>query len=161
MIIRPISNSGEADLAYAIEAQCYPPEAAASREAFHRRYQQFGDFFYVAEEGGELAGVANGIRMAHDRIEDEGLKQLEGSDPNGPYFCLLTVAVAPDFRRRGIGHSLVRAIVQQARGQRLAAVLLMSEAHLLPFYERLGFRYVKPSASAHGGIAWHEMRLEL
>lgn len=161
MIIRRVASAEEADRVYAIEELCYPPEAAATREAFHRRYKQFGDFFYVAEEGAKLAGVANGIRMAHDRIEDEGLKQLEGSDPNGHYFCLLTVAVAPGFRRKGIGHSLVGAIVQQAREQRLAAVLLMSEAHLLPFYERLGFRYVKPSASPHGGIAWHEMRLEL
>jgi len=28
-------------------------------------------------------------------------------------------------------------------------------------YERMGYRYVKPSPSGHGGMSWHEMVMVL
>ncbi|UUZ79983.1 GNAT family N-acetyltransferase [Paenibacillus sp. P26] len=162
MIVRPARNAAEVDLVYAIEERSYPPEAAATRDAFHKRRLTFGDYFLVAEaEDGSLAGVANGVRLGHDRLEDEGMKQMASYDPEGRFFCLLTVAVDPAYRGKGIGRSLVSSVVKQAASDRLEAVILMCEEHLIRFYEELGFTYLRPSVSTHGGMAWHEMKLQL
>ncbi|MCZ8512084.1 GNAT family N-acetyltransferase [Paenibacillus filicis] len=162
MIIRPAANQTEADRAYTIEEASYTPEAAASREAFRLRQQTFGSYFLIAEtENGDLVGVTNGVRLSHDRIDEEGTKQMEGFDEQGRYFVVLTVAVSSAYRGRGIAKALMQAVKEQAVRDRLEAVLLMCEAPLIPFYEALGCRYDKPSASTHGGIAWHEMRLQL
>jgi hypothetical protein len=34
--------------------------------------------------------------------------------------------------------------------------LMCKERHV-GLYERLGYSYLKPSSSDHGGISWHEM----
>lgn len=161
MMIRPAASLAEVDLAYEIERISYPPEAAATREAFRARFAVFPAYFLIAETEGEIVGVTNGVRLRRRDLSDEGIKQPQGFQPDGNYFCILTVAVAPAHRRRGIAKRLVRQLLEQARNDRLAAVLLMCEEHLVPFYESLGFRYVKPSASAHGGIQWHEMECGL
>ncbi len=38
---------------------------------------------------------------------------------------------------------------------------LMCKDRHVALYERLGFRYERPSASTHGGMAWHEMSMTL
>jgi hypothetical protein len=38
---------------------------------------------------------------------------------------------------------------------------LMCKDRHVALYERFGYRYVKPSAADHGGMAWHEMVMEL
>jgi hypothetical protein len=38
---------------------------------------------------------------------------------------------------------------------------LMCKQRHVDLYARQGYRYVRPSASDHGGMAWHEMVMEL
>lgn len=38
--------------------------------------------------------------------------------------------------------------------------LMCKERHV-DLYRRLGYDYVRPSASDHGGMAWHEMVMRL
>ncbi|MDF2962897.1 MAG: N-acetyltransferase [Paenibacillus sp.] len=161
MLIRTALNEDEVLQAFQIEELSYTPEAAASSDAFLQRFRLFPSYFTVAEAENQLVGVANGVRLSHDDLSDEGMKQMSDFTLDGPYFCLLTVAVNPGFRRKGIGTRLLQAVVRQARTDQLTAVLLMCEEHLVPFYAQTGFFYVRPSASLHGGISWHEMRLEL
>lgn len=161
MYIRSVSNENEVRQAYTLEEASYPSEAAASQDAFLERFRVFPSYFLVAEEDQTLHGVANGVRLVHDDLSGEGMKQMTDYDAQGMYFCLLTVAVRPESRGQGIGRKLLQAIVKQAQQDRLRAVILLCEEHLVPFYKQEGFDYVRPSSSLHGGIAWHEMRLQL
>ncbi len=55
---------------------------------------------------------------------------------------LSEVAVHPEHARQGLGTRLVEAVVNRARAQRFACLLLVTFRHLpwnAPFYERLGF----------------------
>mgnify|MGYP002138895267 CR=1 FL=1 len=52
-------------------------------------------------------------------------------------------------------------LVEQMRAEDKKAIHLMCKDPHVPLYERFGYRYVKPSASDHGGMAWHEMVLSL
>ncbi len=38
--------------------------------------------------------------------------------------------------------------------------LMCKERHV-PLYSRMGYTYVQPSPSEHGGMAWHEMIMTL
>ncbi|MCD1259069.1 GNAT family N-acetyltransferase [Paenibacillus athensensis] len=161
MHIRPAATMQDIDDAYAIEQAGYPPEAAASREAFGFRFRTFGSYFFVAEEEGGIVGVANGVRLDDPDLADEGIKQAQGAQDDGAYFCLLTVVVDQQHRGRGVASALLAAVIAQAQSDRLHGIALMCEEPLIPFYERFGFCYIRRSASQHGSIVWHEMKLDL
>ena len=161
MIIRPAASLEEVEQAHHIEKNCYSPETAATPEAFRQRFEAFPSYFLIAELHGAIVGVTNGVRLHKPDLADESIKQCRSFESDGAHFCILTVAVDPRYLRRGIGSALVRHLLDQARKDRLESVLLMCEEHLIPFYRSLGFRYVKLSASDHGGIRWHEMEQQL
>ncbi|MBP1963458.1 GNAT family N-acetyltransferase [Paenibacillus aceris] len=163
MNIRPIANNLELLEAHDIEMTVYAKESAATREAFQMRKQVFGSYFLVAETefGSEhpIVGVANGVKLNHKDLADESIKQGVEYDVNGRYFCLLTIAVHPNYQRQGIASQLLKQIIDTAREEGLAGIVLMCEEHLIPFYKKHGFCYLSPSASEHGGVQWHEMHL--
>lgn len=55
------------------------------------------------------------------------------------------MAVLRDWRGRGIGTRLLRALVELAAQRGLAAVYLHAQTHALPFYEKRSFRPVGPT----------------
>lgn len=66
---------------------------------------------------------------------------------------LQEIDVHPDHSRRGIGTSLIHSVCAWARSHRMAAVTLTTFRHLAwnaPFYERLGFRPLKPDELTPG-----------
>jgi len=160
--IRQALTEQECAQAYAIESQVYPPEAAASAEAFKFRLHTFGAYFLVAvTDSGHIVGVTNGVRLHHAHLADDSIKQTADSAVDGAYFCILTIAVHPEFQRQGIASALLTHVIQQAKEDQLLQIVLMCEEHLIGYYEKHGFHYVSPSSSAHGGIQWHEMGLNL
>ncbi|MFC5451719.1 GNAT family N-acetyltransferase [Paenibacillus aestuarii] len=160
--IRQALTEQECAQAYAIENQVYPPEAAASAEAFKFRLQTFGLYFLVAEtDDGRIVGVTNGVRLDHVHLADDSIKQTADFAANGANFCILTIAVHPEFQRQGLASALLTRVIQQAKADQLQQIVLMCESFLIGFYEKHGFHYVSPSSSAHGGIQWHEMGLNL
>ena len=77
---------------------------------------------YVATyHGGDLIGF---VRLAWD---------------GGVHAFLLEPTVHPDFRRRGIGRSLVERAVALARERGMQWVHVDYEPHLRPFYDACGF----------------------
>lgn len=48
----------------AIEAECFPPEEAASKEKYTWRLANYPDYFIVGEAEGEIVGVVCMIPMA-------------------------------------------------------------------------------------------------
>ncbi|MFD0698574.1 GNAT family N-acetyltransferase [Paenibacillus sp. GCM10027628] len=161
MIIRSAKSNHDIHEAYEIEKKVYIPEAAASLEAFLFRNDMFGAYFLVAENEGRIIGVTNGVRLDHVHLADDSIKQTADFHADGNYLCILTIAVHPDYQRKGIASKLLDQSVQQAKKDQLKGVVLMCEEHLIPFYKKHGFHYVSPSASKHGGIQWHEMGLNL
>jgi N-acetylglutamate synthase-like GNAT family acetyltransferase len=80
--------------------------------------------FHVAEVGGRLVGVA-GLEVA------------------GGFALLRSVAVAPDFRARGVARQLVTACEDHARtSQLLALYLIAGNAHAADYFARAGYAAV-------------------
>lgn len=151
----------ELEQAYALESASYPEAAAATLEAFQYRKQWFPSFFWSAWDSGsgKLAGIANGVRTNARDCADDAMKAAHEDEAQGCRFCVLTVAVDSRFRRQGVGSELMRRVIASCREERLEAVMLMCEPHLIGFYEGLGFQYRGRSASEHAGMEWHELHL--
>ncbi|WP_028610697.1 GNAT family N-acetyltransferase [Paenibacillus harenae] len=148
------------DAAITLETRCYSPEAAATLSGFQYRLQHYGQFFWSAWSGGELVGITNGIRTSQSSCGDE-MKGHQPDAESGGNFCVLTVAVLPGYRRRGIGSLLLRKLILHCEAAGVERMILMCEKHLIRFYEAEGFIWHGLSSSAHGGIEWHEMSREL
>lgn len=86
------------------------------------------DLSFVAVEHGRVVGT---VRLWHISI---GAKR--------PALLLGPLAVAPDRRRRGVGASLVRRALRDARRCGYRALILVGDA---PYYRRFGFTAAKTS----------------
>jgi GNAT superfamily N-acetyltransferase len=100
------------------EATARPPES------WERQLEQLATF--VATASGRDVGLVRGT--PHDRFRDAG--------------CLISMWVAPEARRQGIGSALVDAVVHWARARGLNRVLLevvASNTPAIALYARKGF----------------------
>jgi ribosomal protein S18 acetylase RimI-like enzyme len=128
------------------------PYAAHLRDAVTRSREAE---VYVAEVGGELAGTVT--------FCPQGSPWSEVAQPDEGEFRML--AVAPGFRRRGVGEALVGVCLERSRELGYTAVLLCSlpvqaDAHRI--YERLGFRRLtERDWSPYPGVDLMAFRLAL
>src|SRR5229473_4214386 len=70
------------------------------------------------------------------------------------------MAVLREWRRRGVGAALMRALLQQAREQSMSRVTLHAQTHAAGFYRRFGFNE-RGGEFWEAGIPHVEMTLEL
>ena len=70
------------------------------------------------------------------------------------------MAVLRDWRRRGAGRALLRALIEAARRRGDREVMLSAQVHALDFYRAEGFRPEGPEYE-EAGIAHQAMRMKL
>ena len=110
---------------YLLDQLCFEPGIAYTRPQIRRFLHLPTARGVVAEVGGELAGFAIGYRSRR------GVAHV------------LTLDVHPDFRRRRLGHALMRAVLSRLAEDGATETRLevdVRNAGAIAFYERLGFR---------------------
>jgi ribosomal protein S18 acetylase RimI-like enzyme len=146
---------------YEIEISSYEGDEAATREKIATRIAQYPEGFLVMELDGEIIGFING-GCAHEVVlADESFKELVGHDPQAPNVVIMSVVIDRAQQGRGYASSMMRSFVERMRRMNKKSIHLMCKDRHVALYERLGYRYVRPSASDHGGMAWHEMVMDL
>lgn len=108
--------------------------AAYLREALPR-----GEYLaWVAEDQDAPRAVIGGAGVQLRPILP---RPIEGSDDLelGPEAIVLNVYVEPDWRRRGVGDSLMRALLDALAARGIRRVVLHASADGRRLYERLGF----------------------
>lgn len=146
---------------FEIETTAYEGDEAATREKIATRIAQYPEGFLIMELGGEIIGFING-GCAHEVVmSDEAFKELVGHDPAAPNVVIMSVVIDPAQQGKGYSTRLMRAFIQRMTGLGKRTIHLMCKDRHVPLYERFGYRYVQPSTSDHGGMAWHEMVMEL
>jgi ribosomal protein S18 acetylase RimI-like enzyme len=146
---------------YAIESTAYEGDEAATREKIATRIRQYPQGFVVLERDGEVIGFINS-GCAHEVVmSDESFKELVGHDPAAPNVVIMSVVIATEHQGQGYSTLLMRHFVEQARQAGKRSIHLMCKDRHVDLYRRFGYRYVQPSPSDHGGMAWHEMVKEL
>jgi ribosomal protein S18 acetylase RimI-like enzyme len=92
-------------------------------EPFSRQLSWDSDLIVVAEEEGEIVGALIGT-----------IEQNHG--------CYFRIAVHPEYRRRGIGRSLVSAMESRFQSRKVKGIFVAVDEHnapALPLFEALGY----------------------
>lgn len=156
-----VRRATEADLGAiaAVEAECFPPAEAASKESFARRLERFPDHFWLLFESGRLVSFVNGMVTDNPTLTDDMYENASLHNPSGAWQMIFGVNTVPDRRRSGLAARLLNQAIRDARAQNRAGLVLTCKTHMLPYYAKFGFLNEGPSASTHGNAAWHQMRL--
>ena len=83
----------------------------------------------------------------------------EMHDPEGAWQMIFSVVTTPEYRGQGYAGMLLKQVKQDARTENRKGIVLTCKDRLGHFYASFGFRDEGMSASTHGGVPWHEMRL--
>ncbi|EOG3618254.1 GNAT family N-acetyltransferase [Pseudomonas putida] len=151
----------DAERCYAIEIGAYEGDEAATLEKIRTRIAQYPQGFLLLERDGEIAGFINS-GCAHDVVmSDEAFKELVGHDPAAPNVVIMSVVVDPAQQGKGYAKLLMDAFIARMQAAGKQTIHLMCKEQHVPLYQKLGYQYVKPSPSDHGGMAWHEMIMSL
>ncbi|QFT94624.1 Acetyltransferase (GNAT) family protein [Roseovarius sp. THAF9] len=155
------ARRSDAKRCFEIETAAYEGDEAATLEKIYKRIEGYSDGFIILEERGEIVGFIN-CGCAHEvEMSDEEFKELVGHDPDAPNVVIMSVVVDAEEQGRGHSRALMDEFVGRMRRMDKATIYLMCKEHHVPLYQKLGFGYLRPSASDHGGMAWHEMSMTL
>lgn len=163
MIPRHFRNATPDDTArcFQIEIGAYEGDEAATEHKIATRIAQYPQGFLILEVEGRVIGFIN-AGCAHEVVmSDEAFKELIGHDPQAPNVVIMSVVVDPAHQGQGHAGALMTEFVERMKGMGKRSIHLMCKERHVPLYTRMGYRYVRPSASDHGGMAWHEMVMDL
>lgn len=152
-------NARPADAArcYAIEISAYEGDEAATLEKITTRIAQYPEGFLILQDDAEVVGFINS-GCAYDVVmSDEAFKELVGHSPEAPNVVIMSVVVDPAHQGKGYAKALMVEFVQRMRAMGKQSIHLMCKEQHVSLYTRMGYEYVQPSPSDHGGMAWHEM----
>lgn len=151
----------DAERCYAIEIGAYEGDEAATLEKIRTRIAQYPQGFLVLENAGEIVGFINS-GCAHEVVmSDEAFKELVGHDPAAPNVVIMSVVVDPAYQGKGYAKQLMDEFIARMKAAGKLTIHLMCKEQHVALYRKLGYQYVKPSPSDHGGMAWHEMLMVL
>ena len=148
------------DAVAAIEAACFPPAEAATREEFAARLAHYANHFWLLFEDDRLAAFVDGFCTDTPDLTDEMYANAALHNEQGAWQMIFGVNTVPEFRRRGYAERLLRRAIEDARTQGRRGLVLTCKDRLVPYYAKLGLQNegVTPS-STHGGVTWNQMRL--
>ncbi|QQB53691.1 GNAT family N-acetyltransferase [Delftia acidovorans] len=151
----------DAKRCFQIESTAYEGDEAATQEKITLRIAQYHEGFQIMELEGQVVGFINS-GCAYDVVmSDEAFKELVGHDPAAPNVVIMSVVLDPQYQGKGFSHLMMKRFVQDMTARNKASIHLMCKERHVGLYERMGYQYVQPSPSDHGGMSWHEMVMPL
>lgn len=151
----------DADRCFEIESTAYEGDEAATLPKIRKRIAEYPEGFLLMELDGRVIGFINSGCTHQVVMADEAFKELVSHDARAPNVVIMSVVVDPAFQGRGYASTMMRTFVERMRQAGKQTIHLMCKERHVDLYARQGYRYVKPSASDHGGMAWHEMEMPL
>ena len=147
------------DAVAAIEAECFPPAEAAGRGSLAGRLAAYPDHFWLLEDEGQVVGFVNGMCTDSPDLADEMYDRPALHDPRGAWQMIFGVDTIPAYRRRGCAAMLLERVIAEAKAEGRRGVVLTCKDRLVHYYAKFGFADEGVSASTHGDVVWHQMRL--
>ena len=159
MIIRTV-NMEDLDAVASVEALCFPPAEAATKEAFAQRLQYYADHFWLIFDGDRLVSFVDGFVTDQEDLEDEMYERASMHNENGAWQMIFGVNTIPDCRRKGYAGLLIQRAIDDARKQGRKGLVLTCKPKLVSYYGRFGFVHEGLSEKpVHATAVWHQMRL--
>ena len=151
----------DAERCYAIEIGAYEGDEAATLEKIRTRIAQYPQGFLILENAGEIIAFINSGCAHQVVMSDEDFKELVGHDPAAPNVVIMSVVVDPAHQGKGYAKRLMDEFTARMKASGKQTIHLMCKQQHVALYQKMGYQYVKPSPSDHGGMAWHEMVMVL
>lgn len=165
----------------AVEAECFPAAEAATADEVRERLAVYPDHFWLMVDdaggamggndddirdgalidGGRLVAFVNGFVTDEPDLTDEMYADASMHDEHGAWQMIFGVDTAPAYRHHGLATRLLQRVIDDAREQGRAGLVLTCKERLIGFYAGLGFRNEGVSGSTHGDVTWYQMRLRL
>ena len=147
------------DAIAAVEAECFPPETAATYESIKGRLEIFADHFWLLEDGDTLVGFVNGMATDLPDLCDEMYHDAAMHDPNGAWQMIFGVDTIPAYRRKGCAEMVLNRVIADTKAAGRKGLVLTCRDYLVHYYAKFGFVSEGVSQSEHGGVVWYQMRL--
>lgn len=147
------------DQVAAVEAACFPKAEAATRESFEKRLAAYPDHFLLLFDGKTLVGFIDGMVTEEADLADAMYDDPSFHDERGAWQMIFGLNTIPERRRQGLAARLVRAFIEEAEKEHRRGVVLTCKEKLIHYYGKFGFVDEGISASVHGHVVWHQMRL--
>lgn len=142
-----------------VEALCFPPAEAASRESFEGRLTVFPNHFWVFEVDGKIVGFVNGFVTDEENLTDEMFADANMHNEKGAWQMIFGVDTIPEYQRRGIAEQVLNKVIEVAKKEGRKGLVLTCKEHMLHYYAKFGFINEGVSGSEHGGVLWYQMRI--
>ncbi len=142
-----------------IEAACFPPAEAATRQELAQRLAVYAGHFWLLLEGVQVVSFVDGMVTDQRDLTDDLYACPELHRPDGKWQMIFGVNTLPDYRRQGFAAALLRRAIADAKDQGRLGLVLTCKPRLLPYYGKLGFVSEGISSSTHGNVQWYQMRL--
>ena len=159
MIIRT-ANINDLDEIYNIESTCFSANEAASKKDLKNRLKYYPNHFWLIFNEDRLIAFIDGMVTTQKDLADEMYEDASLHDENGNWQMIFGVNTLPEYRKQGYASSLINQIISCAKKEKRLGVVLTCKKELINFYSKFGFVDEGISESEHGGVIWHQMRLE-
>lgn len=146
---------------YGIEISAYEGDEAATEEKINTRIAQYPQGFLLMELDGDVIGFINSGCAYEVVMSDESFKDLVGHAAAAPNVVIMSVVIGPAQQGKGYASLMMRSFIERMQALGKQTIHLMCKERHIELYRRMGYDYVRLSASAHGGMAWHEMVMKL
>ena len=143
----------------AVEAECFPPAEAATKEEFEKRLTHYGKHFWLMFDGDKLIAFLDGFVTDEADLTDEMYEKAEMHRENGDWQMIFGVNTIPAYRKKGYAGELIKRAIADAREQGRKGLVLTCKDRLIPYYAKFGFVNEGVSESVHGNVVWNQMRL--
>ena len=148
------------DAVASVEAECFPPAEAATKEEFAERLRYYGDYFWLMFEDDKLIAFVDGFVTDEKDLTDEMYEKAELHNEDGAWQMIFGVNTIPSHRRHGYAGQLIQRAIEDAKVQGRKGLVLTCKDRLVPYYAKFGFKNEGVSGSTHGNVVWYQMRLE-
>ena len=87
-------------LVSAVEAECFPPAEAATRDSFKERLTYYGNHFWLLFEKGKLISFADGMVTNLADLTDEMYEKADMHDEHGAWQIIFGLNTVPACRKK-------------------------------------------------------------
>ena len=143
----------------AVEAECFPPAEAATKEEFEKRLTHYGKHFWLMFDGDKLIAFVDGFVTDEADLTDEMYEKAELHNENGAWQMIFGVNTIPAYRKKGYAGEIIKRAIADAKAQGRKGLVLTCKDCLIPYYAKFGFVNEGVSESVHGNVVWNQMRL--
>ena len=148
------------DAIAAVEAECFPPAEAATKNDFIERVKHYGNHFWLMFDEEKLIAFVDGFVTDEADLTDEMYEKADMHNEDGAWQMIFGVNTIPSYRRHGYAGKLLECAITDAGKQGRKGLVLTCKDKLVHYYAGFGFRDEGVSdKSTHGNAVWHQMRL--